>query len=122
MHRRHIAIVIAAASIAATAGYIGDAWSQAKRARDIDPRQLPKFTAAGDLVLPADFHEWIYLGSPLTPHALNNGKAGFPEFHNVCIEPGAYRIYQKTGVFPEGTMMFNPDHASGVRNFAVAVA
>jgi hypothetical protein len=66
----------------------------------------PEYTAAGDLVLPKNFHEWVYVGSPLTPNALNNGKAGFPEFHNVYIEPCSYAKYQKTNVFPDGTIFF----------------
>src|SRR6516162_565691 len=70
------------------------------------PRYLPEYTASGDLVLPKNFHEWVYVGSPLTPNALNGGKAGFPEFHNVYIEPGSYEIYKKTFTFPEGTIMF----------------
>lgn len=49
---------------------------------------------------------WIYVGSPLTPNALNDGKAGFPEYHNVYMQPWAYREYQKTHEFPEGTIMF----------------
>ena len=53
-------------------------------------RYLPEYTASGDLILPKDFHEWVYVGSPLTPNALNGGMAGFPEFHNVYIEPGSY--------------------------------
>jgi hypothetical protein len=69
-------------------------------------RQLPEYTAAGDLVLPKNFHEWIYVGSPLTPNALNGGEAGFPEYHNVYIEPGSYEIFKKTNEFPEGTMLF----------------
>ena len=69
-------------------------------------RYLPEYTASGDLILPKNFHEWVYVGSPLTPNALNDGKANFPEFHNVYIEPGSYRIYKKTGVFPEGTIFF----------------
>ncbi|WP_294100975.1 cytochrome P460 family protein [Sphingomonas sp.] len=69
-------------------------------------RYLPEFTDSGDLILPKNFERWIYVGSPLTPNALNGGKANFPEFHNVYIEPGAYDIYLKTGVFPEGTIMF----------------
>jgi hypothetical protein len=32
--------------------------------------------------------------------------ANFPEHHNVYIEPGSYEIYEKTNVFPEGTIMF----------------
>ena len=51
-------------------------------------------------------HEWVYVGSPLTPNALNGGMAGFPEFHNVYIEPGSFEIYQQTNQFPEGTIMF----------------
>ena len=69
-------------------------------------RYLPEYTASGDLVLPKNFHEWVYVGSPLTPNALNGGKANFPEFHNVYIEPGSYEIYKKTNVFPEGTILF----------------
>jgi hypothetical protein len=84
------------------------------------PRYLPEYTATGDLVLPKNFHEWVYLGSPLTPIALNGGKAcpepfspsaavgcsGFPEYHNVYIEPVSYEIYKRMNEFPEGTIMF----------------
>jgi hypothetical protein len=67
-------------------------------------RYLPEYTASGDLILPKGFHNWIYVGSPLTPNALNDGKANFPEYHNVYIERGSYEIYKKTNVFPEGTI------------------
>jgi hypothetical protein len=53
----------------------------------------PEYTASGDLVLPKNFHEWVYVGSPLTPNALNDGQANFPEFHNVYIEPCSYEVY-----------------------------
>jgi hypothetical protein len=69
-------------------------------------RYLPEYTASGDLILPKNFHEWVYVGSPLTPNVLNNCKASFQEFHNVYIEPGSYEIYKKTNVFPEGTIFF----------------
>ena len=69
-------------------------------------RQLPQYTASGDLILPKDFHEWVYVGSPLTPNALNGGEAGFPEYHNVYIEPGSYEIFKQTHEFPEGTIIF----------------
>jgi hypothetical protein len=82
-------------------------------------RYLPEYTNSGDLVLPKDWREWVYVGNPLTPIALNGGKAcpeptkdsdqpctGFPEYHNVYIEPGSYEIYKRTNEFPEGTIMF----------------
>jgi hypothetical protein len=66
----------------------------------------PKYTASGDLILPENFHEWVYVGSPLTPNALNDGKANFPEYHNVYIEPCSYEKYKTTNVFPDGTIFF----------------
>jgi hypothetical protein len=66
----------------------------------------PKYTDSGDLRLPDNFHEWIYVGSPLTPNALNGGHAGFPEYHNVYIEPCSYEQYKKTNTFPDGTIFF----------------
>jgi hypothetical protein len=69
-------------------------------------RYLPEYTSSGDLILPKNFHEWVFVGSPLTPNALNGGQAGFPEYHNVYIEPGSYEIYKQTNVFPEGTILF----------------
>src|SRR5262252_2956664 len=69
-------------------------------------RYLPEYTKDGDLVLPKNWRSWVYVGSPLTPDGLNNGQAGFPEYHNVYIEPGSFEIYKKTGEFPEGTIFF----------------
>jgi Cytochrome P460 len=69
-------------------------------------RYLPEYTKPGELILPKNFNEWIFVGSPLTPNGLNSGKANFPEFHNIYIEPGSYAIYKKTGEFPEGTIFF----------------
>lgn len=65
-----------------------------------------KYTDSGDLILPENFNEWVFVGAPLTPNALNGGQANFPEFHNVYIEPCSYEIYKKTNVFPEGTIFF----------------
>ena len=65
-------------------------------------RYLPEYTATGELILPKNFHEWVYVGSPLTPNALNGGNAGFPEYHNVYIEPGSYEIFKQTLNFPKG--------------------
>ncbi|NKB50756.1 MAG: chain A cytochrome P460 [Rhizobiaceae bacterium] len=65
----------------------------------------PKWTAEGQLELPTGYREWIYLGSPLTPNALNDGEAGFPEYHNVYMHPQAYKLYKQTGEFPEGTIL-----------------
>ena len=77
-------------------------------AESAQSRYLPEYTDSGDMKLPPNsiWREWVYVGSPLTPNALNGGHAGFPEYHNVYIEPGSYAIYKKTGVFPDGTIFF----------------
>jgi hypothetical protein len=63
------------------------------------------FTPDGKMKLPTGYREWVFLGSPLTPNALNGGKASFPEFHNVYVERRNFDAYQKTGTFPEGTVL-----------------
>ena len=65
----------------------------------------PSFTADGQLVLPVGYRKWVFIGAPLTPNALNDGKAGFPEYHNVYIQEKNLDAYQKNGVFPEGTVI-----------------
>jgi hypothetical protein len=101
LKRLRVAGVIAAATVLC----IGSAWADSD-GQDLPTvkRQMPQYTADGQLLLPKNFHQWIFVGSPLTPNALNGGQANFPEFHNVYIEPGSYAIYKKTGKFPEGTI------------------
>ena len=68
-------------------------------------RHGPVFTKDGDLVLPTGFREWVFMGGPITPNALNGGEAPFPEFHDVYIEREHFRYYQEHGYFPEGTVL-----------------
>jgi hypothetical protein len=59
----------------------------------------------GMLQRPEGYREWIYVGTPVTPNDMNNGKAAFPEHHNVYIEPGAWKHWKKTGTFKDGTIL-----------------
>ncbi len=87
------ASIAVAAAIAAMAGaQTGPSWG-------------PQWTAEGELVLPRDYHRWIFLGSPITPNGLNDGSAGFPEYHNVYVRPEALEAYRKSGEWPEGTIL-----------------
>ena len=65
----------------------------------------PKWNAKGELILPEGYHQWVFLGAPLTPQALNGGNAPFPEYHNVYVHPEVFKIYRKTGSWPEGTIL-----------------
>jgi hypothetical protein len=63
------------------------------------------FNKQGELLLPEGFREWVFIGAPLTPNGLNDGKAGFPEYHHVYVNPDAFAVYQRTGEFPDGTVI-----------------
>ena len=65
----------------------------------------PSFDSNGDLERPEGFRRWVFIGAPLTPQGLNNGAAGFPEFHNVYVESAALDYYQEHGIWPEGTVL-----------------
>jgi len=111
MIKKSSALLILLTGIAlATTVAFGGPPTKHHKATTLPPRTryLPEYTASGDLILPKNniWREWVFVGEPLTPNALNGGKANFPEYHNVYIEPGSYEIYKKTGEFPDGTILF----------------
>src|SRR5438045_232047 len=80
------------------------------------------FDSDGKMKLPVGYRRWVFIGAPLTPNALNNGKANFPEYHHVYVEQKNLDAYLKTGVFPEGTVIvkeltrvLNPTFPDGSR-------
>jgi len=91
-------------------------------ANAIQERFAAVFDADGKLKLPTGFRKWVFVGAPLTPNALNNGKAGFPEYHHVYVQEQNIDAYLKTGSFPEGTVfvkeltrVLNPTFPDGSR-------
>ena len=104
MRPKLLAMTALVASGVIAAAFFVQSLSSISAQTQTGPRYLPEYTASGDLILPKNFHEWVYVGSPLTPNALNGGKAGFPEFHNVYIEPGSYEIYKKTALAAPGPL------------------
>ena len=75
------------------------------------------FNADGTVQVPTGFRKWVFVGAPLTPEGLNDGKyncnaggtnctkSNFPEYHNVYVEQKNVDAYLKTGEFPEGTVI-----------------
>lgn len=80
----------------------GKASAAPVQATEASPAQ---FDVSGELVRPTGYRKWTYVGTPLTPNEMNGGKAPFPEFHSVYINPAAYDHYEKTGEFPNGTVL-----------------
>jgi hypothetical protein len=91
------------------------------------------WNADGTVQLPTGFRKWVFVGAPLTPEALNNGKyncdqpggctkSNFPEYHHVYIEQKNVDAFLKRGEFPEGTVIvkeltrvLNPTFPDGSR-------
>jgi Cytochrome P460 len=78
----------------------------------------PTYNAKGELIAPEGFRSWVFVGASLGPEYRSNpdeppAKQGKPahdaapggDFHNVYINPEAYRTYRETGAFPDPTML-----------------
>ena len=61
------------------------------------------FVGKNTLVRPAAYREWVFVGSSLGL-GYTQGQ-GAEMYHNVYIDPAAYREYARSGIFPEGTVM-----------------
>jgi hypothetical protein len=61
-----------------------------------------EFLGKHTLVRPS-YREWVFVGSSLGLGYTENRRGEM--YHNVYIDPAAYRGYTETGKFPEGTVM-----------------
>ena len=68
-------------------------------------KTVVSFNDQGELERPTGYRKWTYVGTPVTPNDMNDGNAPFPEFHAVYMDPAAYNHYEKTGEFPDGTVL-----------------
>ena len=85
---------------------INDSQSEATQKNEDQSKQLVvSFNDEGELERPTGYRKWTYVGTPLTPNDMNDGKAPFPEFHNVYMNSEAFNHYEKTGEFPDGTVI-----------------
>ena len=66
----------------------------------------PQFTSDGQLVLPKDYREWVYLSSGLgmTYGPAAQADQGNPMFDNVFVTPAAYKAFLESGRWPDKTM------------------
>jgi hypothetical protein len=115
-----VLVLIVGASLAAMSSFP----SNTSRAAADTQQSTAVFDSDGRMKLPnpASFRRWVFVGAPLTPNGLNNGKAGFPEYHHVYVEEKNVDVYLKTGSFPEGTVIvkeltrvLNPTFPDGSR-------
>jgi hypothetical protein len=66
----------------------------------------PAYTSDGQLKLPEDYRNWIYLTSGFDmSYSANNQTGEHHEFDNVFVNPEAYKIFVATGTWPDKTML-----------------
>ena len=118
---RYVLLMIVGVGLAVSAVYFSVAKPAAAHAvapvnADHTQQSGAVFNADGTVNLPTGFRKWVFVGAPLTPEGLNNGKfncdqpggctkSNFPEYHHVYIEQKNVDAYLKTGDFPEGTVI-----------------
>ena len=68
------------------------------------PAVIPQYDAGRNLILPADYREWVLIGSSLGL-SYAEGAQGRQMFHATLMEPTAYRHFLERGEFREGTML-----------------
>lgn len=70
----------------------------------------------GKLERPQGYRDWPYVGTPLTPNDMNGGKAPFPEFHTVYIDPASWAHWKETGEIREGAILIKELISVGVKS------
>src|SRR5215475_292886 len=90
-----------AISVLAAAGIASAALSVASHAQVPEPA----YTADGKLNFPAAYRTWVFLSSGLDMSYLPFATPGAHSFTNVFVNPSAYAEFQKTGAWPDKTML-----------------
>jgi hypothetical protein len=64
------------------------------------------YTADGQMIYPVNYRQWIYLTSGLgMSYVPQLAGAGHPMFDNVFVNPTAWEAFQKTGTWPDKTVL-----------------
>ncbi|HZT32967.1 MAG TPA: cytochrome P460 family protein [Bryobacteraceae bacterium] len=68
----------------------------------------------GDKLLrPEGYREWIFVASNLGMGYTAGQPQANPSFHNIYMQPEAYRYYRQTGRFPDKTMLVMERYSAG---------
>ena len=70
------------------------------------PASAPQYDAAGKLIFPADYREWVFLSSGLDMSYSPKAPMGDTHmFNNVFAPRAAYESFLKNGVWPDKTVL-----------------
>jgi hypothetical protein len=74
-----------------------------------------QYTKDGQMVLPKDYREWVFLSAGIGMTYDNSRTPENPPFENVFVNPAAYQAFLKTGQWPDKTVMILEVRASEKR-------
>jgi len=69
------------------------------------PKHAPQYTQDGQLRLPADYREWVYLSSGFDMSYTPDMQMDHHMFDNVFVNPEAWRAFQSAGKWPDKTVL-----------------
>jgi hypothetical protein len=69
------------------------------------PKSGPEYTSEGQLRLPANYREWVYLSSGFNMNYNPEMQMDHDMFDNVFVNPPAWRGFLETGKWPDKTML-----------------
>ncbi len=74
--------------------------------RTAQPRMAqPRYAGRNQLLRPEGYREWMFVGANLGMGYSEGQSARPASFHNIYIQPEAYRQFKETGTFPDKTML-----------------
>ena len=91
-------------SLALALLFLGSTLPQANQANPA-ATNLPEYTVDGQLKLPANYREWIYLSSGIDMSYGPGGGMDHSMFDNVFVNPEAYKYFVANGTWPDKTML-----------------
>jgi cytochrome P460 len=95
-----IRILSAAVAIALAGGLAAATVSRAET-----PKPAFSYTADGKLNFPQDYRTWVYLSSGMDMAYVEGASPSEHLFDSVFVDPASYAVYQKTGTWPDKTIM-----------------
>lgn len=72
------------------------------------PVNVPRYTSDGQLQMPENYRAWVYLSTGFDMSYSPAGQTGGMDHHmfdNVFANPEAYQAFQRTGTWPDKTML-----------------
>jgi cytochrome P460 len=83
---------------------VGSMLPQANQANPVSAN-LPEYTADGQMKLPANYREWIYLSSGIDMSYGPGAGMDHSMFDNVFVNPEAYKYFVANGTWPDKTVL-----------------